>query len=273
LRPSILSSCFVTVVFCTILLAGCTSSAPLNPDTGPQTASPANLLISEAAVQPNFSGEFIEVYNPADLPVSLDDVYIADYPAYYGVVNGVSAGGYDFNMRFPEGAVIEAGGVIVIAVYTAGDFFDTYGFYPDFDTEASDENAPAMEGSFGMMPNLNDVAEMVVLYSWGGSGDLVTDIDYIGYGEPMELDQMDKTGVTIDGPDADSDTSGYLADTAITSQDLMVAPGDGQSMKRTDFTEGAETKTGGNGMTGHDETSEDYNNTFTVSDSPSPGEL
>ena len=32
----------------------------------------------------------------------------------------------------------------------------------------------------------------------------------------------------------------------------------GASIKRVDFTEGAEIKTGGNGIAGHDETSEDF---------------
>ena len=238
-----LSYCIIISVICTVILAGCSSSTPQNPAAGPGAASPSNLLIFEVAIRPNGAGEFIEIYNPADLPISLDDVYLADYKTYYQVETGVAAGGLDFNMRFPEGTTIAAEDVLVIAVYNATQCYDTYGFYQDFDTDASDENEPAMSGSFGIGYNLLDSREMVVLYYWDGSSDLVQDIDYLGYGTSADL--MDKTGVTIEG----------------------------QSMKRTDFSKGSETLTSGNGMSGHDETSEDFTNTVTISDSPSPGTL
>ncbi|HUT64858.1 MAG TPA: hypothetical protein VMZ05_01775 [Spirochaetota bacterium] len=176
-------------------------------------------------------------------------------------------------MRFPEDTTITAGEVLVIAVYTTSGFFTTYGFYPDFDTYASHENSPAMGGTYGMAYNLNDVDEMIIFYYWDGSSDLVQDIDYLGIGIE-NLTYLDKTGVIIDGPDGDSGaTSAYLKDTAVASQPLVAAPGNGQSLKRTDFNEGTETLTGRNGMFGHDETSEDYNNTFEVADSPTPGTL
>jgi hypothetical protein len=88
------------------------------------------------------------------------------------------------------------------------------------------------------------------------------------------VEAVDKTGVSIDGPDADAIPSTYLADTAIGAQDIVgtgSAPhASGKSAQRDDLTEGAELKTGGNGADGHDETSEDLSNTWSE-DTPTPG--
>jgi 7,8-dihydro-6-hydroxymethylpterin-pyrophosphokinase len=44
-------------------------------------------------------------------------------------------------------------------------------------------------------------------------GNLVADVDILLWGDQDEA--VDKTGVVIDGPDMDSDTSTYLKDTAV----------------------------------------------------------
>jgi uncharacterized repeat protein (TIGR01451 family) len=130
----------------------------------------------------------------------------------------------------------------------------------------------ALTGSINGQGGLTNAGEVVILYYWDGQTDLVTDLDYVLWGDKDEA--VDKTGVSIDGPDADGTTSSYLADTAISAQDIVGTGSDphtsGNSAQREDLSEGAEVQTGGNGADGHDETSEDLSNTWSE-DVPTPG--
>ena len=47
--------------------------------------------------------------------------------------------------------------------------------------------------------------EVVILYTWDGASDLVQDIDYAVWGDKVE--GVDKSGVGVDGPDADADAT------------------------------------------------------------------
>jgi hypothetical protein len=98
-----------------------------------------------------------------------------------------------------------------------------------------------------------------VLFQWDGSADLVKDVDYLVWGDKDEA--CDKSGVTVGG-------STFLNDTAVGDQ--QTPSGDGRSFQRVDLTEGNETKTGGNGISGNDETSEDVSQTWKT-DTPTPG--
>ena len=102
----------------------------------------------------------------------------------------------------------------------------------------------------------------MILYTWDGASDLVQDIDYAVWGDAEEA--VDKTGVSVDGPDGDGTASTYLDDTATAAQDVVGTGGHaiGDSFQRVDFNEGAEAQAGGNGITGSDETSEDLSVTW-----------
>ena len=105
-----------------------------------------------------------------------------------------------------------------------------------------------------------------------GVSDLVTDVDYAVRGDKVEA--VDKTDFEIDGPDPDTATTTYLADTPIASQDIVAAGShaDGQSWQRFDLAEGAELETGGNGTGGDNETSEDTSVTWaTATATPGAG--
>lgn len=67
--------------------------------------------------------------------------------------------------------------------------------------------------------------------------------------------------------------AGYLPDTAEASQIALAAPAPsvGESIGRCDNIEDNETTTGGNGLLGHDETSEAFNASFKVLQTRSPG--
>ena len=122
----------------------------------------------------------------------------------------------------------------------------------------------AVPGSVNSQGGLSNGGEVVVLLSWDGTSDLVVDHDYVVWGDKAEA--IDKSGVAIDGPDSGTDTSTYLNDTPIAVQEIVgdgaSAHADGDSWQRADLLEGSETETGGNGVSGHDETSENLSETW-----------
>ncbi len=255
---------------------GCTPPPPPPPD----------LLLTEIVVTPT-AGEFIEIHNPTGQTIDLSDVYLTDATFaggntyYYNIVNGSNAGGGgfgDFHARFPDGASIAAGAYQTVSLPGSDDFFAEYGINPDYElyedglaTDAIPDMREALPGSINLQGGLSNSGEVVILYTWDGASDLVGDIDYAVWGDKAEA--VDKTGVTIDGPDSDGSASAYLPDTAIASQDVVSSGSHSNenSFQRSDLVEGSETQTGGNGITGSDETSEDLSVTWASDAAPTPG--
>jgi uncharacterized protein YdeI (BOF family) len=270
------------------------TSENLSTTWGEQTPTPnagltrqTMLLLTEIVVTPT-GGEFVEIYNPTDAPVELGNVYLTDATYrngnvyYYNIVTGVGAGGgtnQDFNARFPEGATIARGAYQTIALPGSGAFFTAYGVAPTYELredgaspDAIPDMRPALPGSIASDAGLSNAGEIVILYYWDGQSDLVTDLDYVVWGDKDEA--VDKTGVAVDGPDADAVPSTYLPDIAISAQAIAGTGAEphayGKSSQRRDLNEGTEVKTGGNGATGHNETSENLNTTW-GEDTPTPG--
>lgn len=246
-----------------------------------------HLLITEFVITPT-AGEFVEIHNPTDQTVDLSNYYITDATFapdnhfYYNLVTGVadSAGGGsfgDWNARFPDGASIAPGEHQTIAMVGDSLFSDTYGVLPTYEmyedgsniTNDAQDMREALPGTIdnGHANNVNfgtlSSGEVLILYYWDGASDLVQDIDYVVWQDKAEA--VDKTGVSIDGPDADTVESTYAPDTPIDDQTVVNADNDGDSaphdtgmsaQRRLDV-EDVEVWTGGNGMTGHNETSED----------------
>ncbi len=242
------------------------------------------LLLSEVIVTPT-GGEFVEIYNPNGTAVDLTNVYLSDATFagggtyYYNIVTGSNSGGgsfSDFHARFPDGATIASGEYQTVALAGSDAFFVEYGIDPTYELYedgAGADSIPDMReataGSINNQGGLTNGGEIVVLYYWDGASDLVTDLDYVVWGDTNEA--FDKTGVALDGPDADTDTSAYQNDTPLGSQIIINSDAHefGNSWQRDDYTEGAEVKIGGNGAEGHDETSEDLNNTW-CENTPTP---
>jgi hypothetical protein len=207
---------------------------------------------------------------------------------YYHVVEGVTGGGFgDFNSKFPDGATIGAGEHQIIALNGDADFFSTYAVNPTYEIDQAEFQSGPPDAIPDMMethpgsifgpdsshnPGLTNGDEMIMLYYWDGLSDLVGDVDYVLYNSasPTANDEfVDKTGITIDGPDPDTTGSTYLDDTPEANQLSALSPTSGFSAQRQDYTEGLQVMSGGNGVTGSDETSEDMNNTWIV-DVPTP---
>jgi len=246
------------------------------------------LLLSEIVVTPT-AGEFIEIYNPNNEAVELGNYYLTDATFagngsyYYNIVTGGSAGGgsnFDFHARFPEGASIQPGEYQTVALAGDLNFYNSYGATPTYELYEDGNSAPqdapnmreALPGSINNQGTLTNDDEVVILYFWDSASDLVDDVDYLIYDDaglpPNEA--VDKTGVAIDGPDPGTAPSAYLNDTPIAGQVPAPVAGIGFSTHRIDFSEGNQTVSGGNGVTGGDETSENLNATFTSASLPSP---
>ena len=255
--------------------------------TEPAIGSPApartpvvipDLLLSEVHVTPT-GAEFIEVFNrSATQTFDLSDVYLTDATFssggvfYYNIVTGTDAGGggfNDFHARFPAGATIAPGEYQTVAIAGSDDFFaefgqnPTYELYEDGTADAIPDMREALPGSINNQGGLSNGGEVAVLYHWDGTSDLVTDLDYAVWGDKNEA--VDKSGVSIDGPDAGATTTTYQNEVAIATQEVVGtgSPAGGNSFSRSaSMTEGTEATSGGNGFNGQDETSENLSVTW-----------
>lgn len=254
-----------------------------------------HVLISEFVVTPT-AGEFIEIYNPTSETIDLTNYYITDATFaggptyYYQIVTGGGGGGSfgDFNARFPDGASIAPGEHQTLSLSGSTNFVATYGVDPTyelFEDDAAPDAIPdmleAVPGSINGQGGLTNGGEVIIVYYWDGESDLVQDVDYVVWGDKAEA--VDKTGVSIDGPDADSDPSTYADDTPIDDQYVVNADNDddeephdaGMSAQRVlDVEDVEDWGPGGNGITGHNETSENTSwmgGIWSFNATPTPG--
>ncbi len=234
----------------------------------------SHLLISEIYVPASAQQQnaFVEIYNPGVQSIDLSNYYLANYNTAYQMVNGTySTNVGDFVVRFPDNAVIDAGESRVVALY--GDAFAaTFNKKADWEITATDgATADMTDGYVGSNIRFDPSGGMVHLFRWDGQSDLTGDADYLAWGISFFRERwMDRSGVSIDGPDADNTASVYADDTPKASQKALPTPAAGMSYQRTGSAEIAETAAGGNGIGGHDETSEDWIQSFAAV-SPSPG--
>ncbi|WP_129348778.1 lamin tail domain-containing protein [Sorangium cellulosum] len=234
-----------------------------------------HLLISEIVVAPG-AAEFIEIWNPTETDVDLSNYYLSDNSVYYALTEGgtwmpAGTAGTDFLVQFPAGTTIAAGAYLVLA--SDEDFELEYGRCADFALDESpipcggEDVTPMVapeNGSLGAQAGAlftND-AEMVVLFEWDGTvGSSLKDVDYVTWGEAAGASaRADKTG-----------KADYVADTARQSQRPAHTAGDRESIARCSDVEFGELLTEGNGLSGHDETSEWLDVSFVLA-SPTPGE-
>jgi len=236
-------------------------------------AAQDHLLLTEVMIPPDAMRQnaFIEIYNPTDGAIDLSDYYLANYNTYYQLVDDAySTNSIHFLCRFPNSS-LQAHTAMVVALDGAA--YDTvYNKTADFEIVAGDAQATDMVAvQVGSNPTLEFAKGMVILFYWDGNSDLVKDVDYLPWGISIFKSYwMDKTGVAIDGPDADSQTSAYAADLATGSQKAPQAGSDGKSLQRQGSEEVDEIQSGGNGITGNNEASEDWQISFEARP-PTPG--
>jgi hypothetical protein len=250
-----------------------------------------HLLLSEVLVRArtpyaSFGSPYIEVVNPTAAAFDLTHVHVTNAQDnqlgryYWNVVGGENAGGgtsSTFHARFPHGMAIAPGQRLVISLAGSAQFQQAYGFLPDLELfedgtapDAVPEMVEVFTGSIGRglgststnTPALNENSDSIMLYFWDGESDTVQDIDYLIWGGDTRW-RVDKTTVP-----------GYQPDTPVASQ-VSAAAGPipfGESFRRVSFVEPAEPLTGGNGITGHNETGEDLSQSWNLVAGTPPGQ-
>jgi hypothetical protein len=240
-----------------------------------------HLLLTEICDTPT-AGEFIEIYNPTEVSISLTFVHLTDlygdstcidqfYPQIaLGAITPQNSS--DFLVKFPYGVDIVPGEIIVIAM-SGSAFETTYGVQADYDIMGTGSGATPMiipaNGFAGSGPGLTNSGETVTMFWYddtSDSDDLCYDIDYAVWGDDVG-EFVDKSNIIIN-------TSTYLNDTPEASQDAIYYTGHnyGMTFQRVDMDEGTEILTGGNGVTGNNETSENLSVTW-LEGEPTPGTL
>ena len=268
--------------------------------SGVSAATADHLIISETVhttrtSYSTFGSPFIKVVNPTGDEIDLSDVYLtngATAPStyYYNITlatpaaanpGGGNAGA--FHARFPAGSSLAAGDSLAISINGSNQYYEAYGRLPDFELfedSGSPDTVPEMDQAFpgsinaglgggGNIPALSTGVGSLVLYTWDGESDLVQDLDYFVWGPSNNTgSRIDKTGVTIG-------SGTYLADTAVADQNVIADAGPGfrRGFRRVDADEGTETLTGGNGVDGHNETSENLATTVQMVDFNVAGHL
>lgn len=249
-------------------------------------AAQDHLLITEFVVTPT-AGEFIEVFNPTGETVDLTNYYLTDEVFrnnnnYINVVQGgFSAFSSDFMVKFPDGATIAPGQFLTVAVSGTG-FEATYGVTADFEIVGDSDNTTDMTAvSVGGSAGISNSGEVIILFYWDGESDLVQDVDIVLWGDKDEA--VDKTGVSIDGIDADDEASEYAPDTPVAEQTVVNAENDDDEVphddgmsaqRRLDVEDVENWSAAGNGITGHDETSENLTwkgGIWSINEPPTPG--
>lgn len=247
--------------------SGSGSGSSAMHDSGVPASAPAQLLLTEVVLAPT-PGEMIEIANPGTAAVDLSTYYLSDAGSYFRLPAGAPAlDSGDFIAKFPAGAMIPGQGVITVSLDTAANFQTTYSVAPTYALSAM--TTITSTGA----PSLTNGGELVVLFTWDGAADTVRDVDMMLVGIPTLANGLvNKSGVAIDGPDADTTGTAYQPDAAtLTSQ--SAAPASGKSTKRIAPEAGLERQLGtGNGIDGDDETSENTAQTWdTGLNPPTPG--
>jgi hypothetical protein len=230
-----------------------------------------HLLLSEVLVPSSSEAgtAFIEIYNPTDQSLSLNNVHLSNYDTYYKMVNAdYSNNTAKFLVKFTDIEIAPKANLVIALDGSA--FTGKFTSSADYEIAGTDDNTADMVVLYaGSNIKLESSNGFLILFQWDGSSDLIQDIDYISWGF-FTTGLMDKSGVSIDGPDANNDASNYLDDLSAASQKKATIPTGGQSLQRNGIVEIDEVTTGGNGLNGHNEATENWRTSF-VASAPSPG--
>ena len=218
-----------------------------------------HLVFSEVVLTPS-DGEYVKITNPTENDIDMSDYYLTDATdgsgnAYYNLPTGSgywSGSGFDFICRFPGGYSLAAGASIKISLRDNESYVNTYG--ESADLSLNEDLLDAINGSStkgnASTPKLDNTSETLVLFYWDGTSAMVKDVDYLLWGGNSY--GIDKSTVT-----------GYQSDTPVSSQSFMPVHATNEKLIRAENAgEGSESQSSGNGITGHDETSEPLSDTW-----------
>ena len=218
-----------------------------------------HLVFSEVVLTPS-DGEYVQITNPTANDIDMSDYYLTDATdgsgnAYYNLPSGSgywSGSGFDFICRFPAGYSLAAGASMKVSLRDNESYVNTYG--ESADLSLNEDLLDAINGSStkgnASTPKLDNTSETLVLFYWDGTSATVKDVDYLLWGGNSY--GIDKSAVT-----------GYQSDTPVSSQSFMAVHATNEKLIRAENAgEGSESQSSGNGITGHDETSEPLSDTW-----------
>ena len=222
-------------------------------------ASTDHLLLIRVVTQPD-AAESFSIYNPTDSPIDLTNYYICDDEEYYKMQTegdmspSSSIGG--FTVQFPD-ITISPGDTFHIVLNE--NYNDFYGedFVPDLIMYGSENNSmlETESGSIGFSNNkIAESSELIILFKWDGTnGNLIQDIDYFLWGAYQT--PLNKTAISTYQNDTPTDNQMYFEE--VTEKYYAYS--------RIGTNEISEIQTGGNGIAGHDETSENFRESWEIS--------
>ena len=218
-----------------------------------------HLVFSEVVLTPS-DGEYVQITNPTADDIDMSDYYLTDATdgsgnAYYNLPSGSgfwSGSGFDFICRFPASYSLAAGASMKVSLRDNESYVNTYG--ESADLSLNEDLLDAIDGSStkgnASTPKLDNTSETLVLFYWDGTSATVKDVDYLLWGGNSY--GIDKSAVT-----------GYQSDTPVSSQSFMSVHATNEKLIRAENAgEGSESQSSGNGITGHDETSEPLSDTW-----------
>ena len=225
-----------------------------------------HIIFTQITIAPD-EAEVIAIYNPTNGSINLSNYYLSDAESsskhYYNLPTGSdywSGFSSDFIVRFPD-INIDPEQTLLLSIKDESAFNSYYSYTPDL--TLTDDMLDAVDGqnTIGGSANLYDNYESLILFHWDGSSPIVQDVDYFYWGNTQGLDLygVDKTGVST-----------YEDDTpfSIQANHILETHDEDYSYVRKSTTENGESGPSdnitGNGITGHDETSEIFNQSWEI---------
>ncbi|MBI45619.1 MAG: hypothetical protein CMG66_05605 [Candidatus Marinimicrobia bacterium] len=250
----------------------------------------ANHIIFNKIVTSPDQAELVSIYNPTNSSIDLSDYYLSDAEYEYSIDQNIIQSSHyynlpsesnfwsgfsgDFIVRFPLNTIIDSNETIIIALKDQESFHNYYGdYYSEFTVlylQSDMLDAIDTENTIGASANLDDSYEPLILFKWdGNSNSLIQDVDYFYWGIAIEQQVgpmtysygVNKTGV-----------SNYEDDTSFEIQEsnILGAHQTGEAYVRKSNIENGESNPIddlgflGNGITGHDETSEVFKESWEI---------
>ena len=210
------------------------------------SADADHLIFNRVCVNPN-EAELIEIYNPTDEVIDLSNYYLSDQNDYYNWVFGNTSNlsTQDFLIKFPNNTQINPQESLSITTQPISDFSNYYGYEPDI--SIIDTEFEIYE--IGSNANLSNSQEVLILFYWDGSSSIIQDVDYFLWGSTSQaVSKTTDEGYIYNDTNIDDQIFIRNYGTSTYSDSLYV---------RNSIDEINENQNQGNGITGHDETSED----------------
>ncbi|SVC08281.1 uncharacterized protein METZ01_LOCUS261135, partial [marine metagenome] len=214
-----------------------------------------HLLLTQVITQPD-EAESISIHNPTNSTINLRNYYICDDNEYYLIqTNSISSSNISgYTAQFPD-MIIDAGETMVIVFNENYQEFFGEDFTADLLMFGSNDNSLNGHIGFGN-DKIEETAEIIILFYWDGESELIKDVDYFSWSslEGINLNGINKSGI-----------SNYQDDTSIENQFYYTEKSlSYHAYSRIDMEESTETQVNGNGITGHDETSENLRDSWKI---------